>query len=78
MKKNLSQNLFMVKALCAAYLCWKNVWENSDQYQCTTKKIRITIIIKDEYYPSTKTMQGQASTWFRKRYRVRNKCKVLV
>jgi len=42
-KKNLSQNLFIINILCAAYLCRKNVWLNNEKYQCAKKKIKIAV-----------------------------------
>jgi hypothetical protein len=46
-RKNIrSQNLFILKAPCAAYLCWKKVWQNNDEYQITIKNMSIVIKIQ--------------------------------
>lgn len=44
-KKMRSHVLLMVNALCAAYLCKKNVWENNDKYQCKMKNAIIKYIL---------------------------------
>ncbi len=46
----------MVKAPCAAYRCWKNVWEKRERYQCARKKIK-TAIIKIVYPEEHKSFQ---------------------